>query len=225
MAVNEAPIAHRRTPTPRRCLPVLAGAVVVARSACTPVVADHADTTPPTITWRLDGAVVAGGSTVHVSPAGVEVMLVGHDHGGMDVLEFAPENHITCTAGSVSQDQTDVNPQWLRGYDYSLDQHVYFGHRIAPDDFWPDVNHDGIEQTRERRLRYDDLVLGFARADVAIAVTIDAVGTACLLQDGTTPGTVTRSNVVLTASAQNARSEVSGLTSQTTTTSTVTLTL
>ncbi|HEY4333100.1 MAG TPA: hypothetical protein VGM78_11045 [Ilumatobacteraceae bacterium] len=193
--------------------------VTVLLTACQPVVGNKNDHTPPKISFTIAGNTVPNNGSYDVFGVGYDVLVTATDQGGVDSVETAIENHFTCTAGGTSQDEVDSNPQALRGFDYSLDQHVYFAHRTAPDAFWPDVNNDHVEQTAERKLRYNQLIVLDEASIVQLSLDAYKVGSDCLMSDGTTHGTVSAGHLILTATATNVRSEVAGApASQSTTT-------
>lgn len=195
-------------------------------AACKPVVGNLNDKTPPVISFTVGGHAVSANHPFHMGSTAQQVVATASDSGGVDSLETAIVNHFVCTAGGASDAETDSNPQALRGFDYSLDQHVYFAHRTTPDAFWPDTNNNGVNDPSEHNLRYNQLVVISEASIVQLSVDAYTPGSDCIMSDGTTHGVVSSDVLVITATATNARSEIlSAPHSQGTTNTSITLTL
>lgn len=195
-------------------------------AACKPVVGNLNDKTPPVISFSVGGHPVTASHAYHMGATAQQIIATAGDSGGVDSLETAIINHFVCAAGGVSVAETDSNPQALRGFDYSLDQHVYFAHRTSPDAFWPDTNNNGVNDPSEHNLRYNQLIVISEASIVQLSVDAYKPGSDCLMPDGTTHGTVSSDVLVITATATNARSEIlSAPKSQGTTNTSITITL
>jgi hypothetical protein len=195
-------------------------------SACKPVVGNLNDKTAPAITFSVGGHNVVAGHTYHMGNTAKQIVTTATDSGGIDYIETAVVNHLVCTSGATHAAETDSNPQALRGFDYSLDQHVYFAHRTTPDAFWPDINGNGVNDASEHNWRYDQLGVTTEASIVQLSVDAYHPGSDCLMPNGTTHGTVSSNFLVITATAKNARSEIlSAPVSQGTRNASITLTL
>ncbi len=184
-----------------------AGAVALL-SACQPVPGNLKDTTPPAITFKVGGTAVAAGSTIHLGSAAKEIVITAKDGGGIESLFTSLENRFVCTHGSASITETDTNPASNKGYGYDISTHSYLAQRTAPDDFWPDVDHDGVKDASEHHLRYDELFVVQSKSIVQQSINAYTVGSDCLMADGTTHGTVTSSKLIVRATAVNTRGEI-----------------
>ncbi len=196
-----------------------AAGITVLLTACQPVVGSKTDTTPPKISFSVAGNTVPNNGSYDVFGTAYQVVVKASDNGGVDSVLTSIENHFTCTAGSTSEDLTDSNPQALRGYDYSLDQHTYFAQRTTPDNFWPDHNNNHVNDAPDHKYRFDQLLLVDEPSIVQLSLDAYKVGSDCIMSDGTTHGSVTAGHIVIRATAKNVRSEVAGApASQSTTT-------
>jgi hypothetical protein len=195
-----------------------AAGITVLLTACQPVVGNKNDTTPPKISFSVAGNTVPNDGSFDVFGKGYDIVVTATDPGGVDTLETSIQNYFTCTAGGLSEDHTDQNPQALRGFDYSLDQHVYYGHRLAPDTFFPDHNGNHVNDVSDHKYRYNQLIVLDEASIVQLSLDAYKVGADCIMDDGTTHGSVTASHIDVVAVATNVRGEIAGApVSQTTT--------
>ena len=168
--------------------------------ACQPVTGDPDDTSPPGIRFQVGGQTVTGGVSLNsLPPAGITV--VASDSGGMhslDVTNIAVFDCLTTGRREVQSAQLIDIPATT----YSDQTHTYHG---PSGEFWPDVNHDGINDPAEHPLRFDEL---FQAVDVEYLRSINGINNSrCTMADGTA-GLSTVRYVIVEAHATNYRGSI-----------------
>ena len=120
--------------------------------ACQPDDGDPDDTSPPDIRFQVGGQTVTGGVALNsLPPDGITV--VASDSGGMHSLDVTNIAVFDCLATG----RREVHSAQLidiPATTYSDQTHTYHG---PSGEFWPDGNHDGINDPAEHALRFDEL--------------------------------------------------------------------
>ena len=168
--------------------------------ACQPVTGDPDDTSPPGIRIQVGGQTVTGGVALNsLPPDGITV--AASDSGGMHSLHVTNIAVFDCLATG----RREVHSAQLidiPATTYSDQTHTYHG---PSGEFWPDVNHDGINDPAEHALRYDEL---FQAVDVEYLQSINGINNSpCTMADGTA-GLSTVRYVIVEALATNYRGSI-----------------
>ena len=185
-----------------RVRPILLRAIpgVALLGACQPVAGDPNDTSPPDIRFQVGGQTVTGGvALTSLPPEGVTV--IASDSGGMHSLDVTNIAVFDCLATG----RREVHSAQLidiPATTYSDQTHTYHG---PSGEFWPDANHDGINDLAEHSLRFDELIQA---VDVEYLQSINGItNSPCTMSDGTA-GLSTVRYVIIEALATNYRGSI-----------------